>query len=296
MTIRFKTFIKEGGNAVEDVVKINQENAKDTLEDIYKNYLPALGLTKKDVAPLGSIGKKGPGQQSGDIDLAISAPAILKSKKMNSMNEILEFIGDLAKKNGHKFKIMKGLGIVSAAFPIHNTDGKQPDSVVQLDFMIVDDVKYASWSYFSPDYLQSELKGLYRNILNFAVAKHAGFKVTKIDPATKTPIEWSRYVMSMGEGLFKGLQTNLSAKTGKPTKSTRYISKEKITNNPDEIVKFLYGSKYKASDILTFEQAFAAIKSNSFPYKSERKKIFKMASEGIQSAGYPIPEVLANEI
>lgn len=296
--ISFKQFInlEEGGNAVTGVVPIHQENSMATVEAIFKTYLKELGISKSDVAVLGSTGKKAPGAKSGDIDIAISAPALLKSKKMNSLEEILEFIGDITKRNNFNFKIMKGLGIISVAFPITNVDGKQHNEKVQLDFMVVDNVKYANWSYFSPSYLQSELKGLYRNILNFAVAKHAGFNVTKIDPETKNPIEWTRYTMSMSQGLHRGKQTNISAKTGKPVKSTRYLEKELITDDPDEIVKFLYGDKYKANDILTFEQAFKAIKSVSFPHKNKRDEIFKMAAEGIQEAGYPIPEILAKEI
>jgi len=295
----FKKYVQsltEGGNAVRGVSKINQENSMATVEDIYKTYLPKLGIKKSDVAILGSTGKKAPGAQSGDIDMAISAPALLKSKKMNSLEEILNAIASISKRSGHDFSIMKGLGIVSVAFPITNADGKQAGEKVQLDFMIVDNVKYASWSYYSPSYLDSELKGLYRNILNFAVAKHAGLDVKKVDPETKEPVEWSRYVMDMGHGLYKGVQTNLSAKTGKKTKSTRYLSKDLVTDDPNEIVKFLYGDKYKASDILTFEQAFKAIKSSSFPHKSKRKEIFRMFSKSIQDAGYPVPEVLAREL
>ena len=294
--ITFKQHIKlisEGGNAVKGVSKINQENSMATVEDIYKTYLPVLKISKKDVAVLGSTGKKAPGAQSGDIDMALSAPALLKNNKMDSLEEILDMIEKISKRAGLDSRKMSGLGIVSVAFPITNKDGKQEGENVQLDFMIVDNVKLASWSYFSPSYLQSELKGLYRNILNFAVAKHAGFNVTKIDPETKTPIEWERFVLSMGVGLLKGKQTNVSAKTGKITKSNRYLEKELVTDKPDAIVRFLYGENYKANDILTFDQALAAIMSPSFPHKKNRKKILEMASKSIQNEGYPIPESLA---
>lgn len=290
----FKQFIlTEGGNAVPGVVGINQENSMATVDAILKKYLPVLKISKQDVATLGSTGKKAPGAKSGDIDLAISTSALLKGTKANSLLELLELIGSVSKRFGYKYNIMKGLGIVSVAFPISNVDGKQPGEFVQLDFMLVDNVNYAAWSYFSPSYLQSELKGLYRNMLNFAVAKHAGLNVTKLDPETKKPIEWKRFVMSMGQGLFKGTQTNISAKTGKPTKSTRYLNKEFVTDNPDEIVKFLYGDKYKGTDILTFEQALAATMSSSFPHKAVRKDILAMTSKSIQDAGYPVPESLA---
>jgi len=93
--------------------------------------------------------------------------------------------------------------------------------------------------------------------------------------------------------LFKGVQTNLSPKTGKKTKSTRYVEKDLVTDNPDDIVAFLYGPKYKARDIRTFDQALKAVKSSSFPYPNERKKIYKMTSDSLQKLGFPVPEELA---
>ena len=287
------TIILEGGNAVPGVSPINQENAEATLRDIYKQYLPLLKIKESDVASLGSTGKKGPGQKSGDIDLAISAPALLKNNSINSFGDIVDLIVACAKRLRHDYRDMRGIGIVSVAFPITNADGKQPNEKVQLDFMIVDSVKYASWAYFSPSYLQSELKGLYRNQLTFAVAKYAGFKATKIDTSdNKTPIEWQRYWFSMNKGLEHGLQTQISS-TGKKLKNARVIAKSQISMDPDEIVKMLYGDHLTANQILTFEDALKAVLSPKFPHRQHVSKILKMASDGIQSTGYPVPESLA---
>lgn len=66
----------EGGHAKSDIPeelkdRINQENVEATMDDIYTRLLPELGLTKDDVKPVGSTGKKLPGGTSGDIDLAM---------------------------------------------------------------------------------------------------------------------------------------------------------------------------------------------------------------------------------
>ena len=164
-------------------------------------------------------------------------------------------------------------------------------SVAYLFKMIVDSVELAAWTYFSPSYLQSELKGLYRNALLMAIAKYMGHKTLKTLPDdSNQPIEWERYFYKMNTGLEFGKQTNLSPKTGKLTKSRRSFDQKSVTNKPDEIVKHLFGPKYNAKDILTFEDAYKAIMSSGFPHKSIRKKVFQEAANMIQNKGYPIPK------
>lgn len=289
---QFKEVLNEGGFAVPGVTRINQENVAATLEAIYRDFLPKLKLKKKDIALLGSTGKKAPGQSSGDIDMALSATELLKQNKVDTYDEMIQYVVDAAKRSGYPYKDMRGIGIVSIAYPIENADGKQPGEKVQLDFMIVQDVRYASWVFYSPHYLESELKGLYRNLLNFAVAKNAKLLVNKIDPETKTPIEWSRYWINNQEGLKFGTQTNISDKTGKIVKAIRTLDNKTISNNPDEIVAFLYGKKYKANDLLTFESCLKAIMDKDFPYKDKRQVILKSVAESLQRDGYPVPDAL----
>jgi hypothetical protein len=287
-----ETTLFEGGNAFDNTVKITQENSNATYASILKEFLPKLKLKPTDVALLGSSGKKAPKSLSGDIDIALSAKELLRQNKISSFDDIIDHIIDVCKKSRFTFKDMRSIGIVSIAYPITNVDETQPNSFVQVDLMIVQNIRLASWSYFSPSYLESEFKGLYRNILIFSVAKHAKLNVDKIDPNTKIPIEWSRYWFSLQDGLQYGRQTNISAKTGKIVKTQRTLEKKTITSDPDEIVKFLFGPKYKASNLLTFEQAFKAVMSSSFPFKNVRTSILKAFSSSLQSDGLPVPKMV----
>jgi hypothetical protein len=292
----FKNQLTEGGNAVANVVRINQENTLATVENIYKELLPKLKIKKSDTALLGSTGKKAPRQSSGDIDMALSAKELLKKNKVDTYDDMMQYVVDAIKSAGYDFKDMRSIGIISIAFPIANVDGLQSNQNVQLDLMIVQDVKYAAWAFYSPHYLDSEFKGMYRNLINFSVAKNAKLEVSKIDPETKTPIEWSRFWINNTEGLKFGTQTNISPKTGKIVKAVRTLDNKTVSNNPDEIVSFLYGKKYKAKDVLTFEAALKAVMSKDFPFPDKRQIILKGVSESLQSQGYPIPEILAKLI
>jgi hypothetical protein len=293
---RFRTYIVEGGNAVAGVVPINQENSIATVKDVYAKLLPKLGLKESDVAMLGSTGKKAPKATSGDIDLALSAPKMLKSNKVNTYEDLMQKVIEAVKSLGLEYNFMRGLGIVSVAYPIVNEDGLQEGQTVQLDLMVVDSVELASWAYFSPSYLQSDLKGLYRNALIAAISKFMGHKTLKTDLESKEPIEWERYFYNMNVGLEFGKQTRVSAKTGKVVKTRRSFDKKTITNKPDEIVKYLFGDKYTANQILTFEDAYKAVMSKDFPHKSIRKKVFQEFAKTVQSKGYPVPKEVDKQI
>lgn len=288
--------IKEGGNAVPDVGPINQENAMATYNKVLEELLPKLKLKKEHAASLGSTGKKAPGDTSGDIDIALSATELLKKNNIDTYDDIMGMVVQVVEKTGYDFKDMRGLGIVSIAYPIENVDGKQEGEKVQVDLMLVKNLEHAKWGFYSPSYLESELKGIYRNYLIIGIAKFIGIEVTEKDKETQEPITWKRLFWHMKDGLQKGVQTRISPKTGKVVKSRKTIEKSDITDSPDDIVKFLFGDKYKAKDILTFDQALSAILDPSFPFKEHRKTILTFASEELQQRGYPIPERLDKHV
>jgi len=281
-----------GGHAVANVSRVNQENALATYHDVVKRFFPLLKIKPTDAEVLGSVGKKTPGATSGDIDIAVSAPAFLRQKGILSYNDIADTIVAAAKRSGLEYKDMRSIGIVSIAWPIANVDGKQAGQKVQTDFMIVPDTQYSKWAYYSPNYLESTYSGYYRNKLLMAIAKHAGFKVLDTHKETGEPIKWERNVLSLDKGLDRGVQTNISAKTGKVTKSTTMLSRENISKDPDAIIATLFGPGFKAKNILTWEQAFRALMSNSFPHKKERDAILKETAQALNDINVPIPPEL----
>ena len=140
----------EGGNAVQGVSRINQENVQATMEKVYSRLLPLLGITKTNTALLGSTGKKLPGGTSGDVDLAVDKPAIMKLNGLKSTEELYQFISNAADRLGYPYNYLKGLGIVSIGWPIENVDGKQEGQTVQLDIMPSDNLKMTAWGMASP--------------------------------------------------------------------------------------------------------------------------------------------------
>jgi hypothetical protein len=295
--MRFKVFLKEGGNAIKSSTRINQENVQATLDQISKKLLPLLGISKSDVRNLGSTGKKNLGSSSGDIDLAVDMGKIIKKEKnVNTVDDVFDFIKDKAKSITHELKDLRSLGVFSIAFPI--ADGDDPEryqsgEYVQLDIMPTDNLKWVEWSFYSPAEWESKWKGLYRNELIYNIAKLLGYKPTKqmLDSDGKlVDAEWTRYFFNLSTGLEKGIQSRIG-KT-KLTKGHKTLEKSLVVNDPDRVVEMLFGKGFKSSDILTWEDAIKAFNSPKFKLKDKRKELLKLTKDGLIKKGVPVPEEL----
>lgn len=291
--ISFKEFLEdyrqelivEGGNAIAGVVPIHQENVAATMESIYKKILPAIGITKSDSALLGSTGKKNPHSSSGDIDMAVSIPAVMaKNKSLKTMADILEFVYGKVDAIVNEVKQLKGIGIVTSGFPIENIDGEQPDEIVQLDLMMVDNIEFASWMYYSPHQKDSPYKGLYRNSMLSAISHYANRE--------GDDEEWSRYLLHFNKGLGR-VKESRKGKRGL-LKNSKIIERETPIKDADKIVKILLGDSFDAKHILTWEDVYKAFTSSKFKWKAFRKEIAKMVVQDLTKKNYPVPKEIAN--
>ena len=288
--ITFKNFCLklEGGNAIKQSTRINQENVQGTLTDIYKKLLPKLKIKISDTRLLGSTGKKGPGGTSGDIDLGVSSQALIKKNKLQTLDDIYDHLVKVSKSFGLPYKDLRSIGLVSIGWPIANVDGKQENDMVQLDLMVTDSLDYSAWAYHSPSYIESDLKGLYRNEILFAIAKFMDVKVLK--SMDGLPVEWERNFFDL-QGFFRGVKSKQGKK--KVLKNPKTIDKWLVTKEPDEVVKIMFGPRYKAKNILLFDDALKAVLNNNFIHKKYRQDILDATAKGILDKGYPIPDSLA---
>ncbi|HPM74257.1 MAG TPA: hypothetical protein PLA71_00880 [Saccharofermentans sp.] len=284
--------LMEGGNAVQ-ASRINQENVQATLDDIYKRLLPTLGLTKDNVAVLGSTGKKKPGGSSGDIDLAIDMTKMVDKNKP-TVKDIIDFIGDKSRKFTDQITPSYGFSIISIAWPIANIDGKQENQSVQLDLMLTDNLEFSTFAYYAPAEWESQWKGLYRNLLLISIIKQSKMEV--IEKAfnaegIEVPVEWKRFMFDMNAGLSKATQSIKGKKGISATVKT--LNKETLTKDPQKILDYVFGpNKYKPSDVLTFDSLYSIVMDKDFIYADKRDKIMSDVVRGLISQGVPIPEGL----
>lgn len=270
-----------GGNAVQNVKRINQENVSATLDTIYDLLLPYLNICKEDTALYGSTGKKCCGGSSGDIDLGLSIQAIMDNNGLDSKEQLFDLLCDFCEAYKFPYNYMKGLNIVSLAFPISNVDGRQEGDCVQLDLMPVDSIEFSAWGMYSPHEKDSPYKGTVRNELLRVIASYLNYKV--LERIDNRDITFERGYYDKMMGLYKFVQSYRSPKTNNITKSKIIISRELISDNPDEIIVLLFGPKYKANDILTIDDAWKAFLDDDFPLKNYRKDIVTKTIEYLKN-------------
>ena len=293
--LRFKEFIKEGGGAVGDVDRINQENVEATLKAISTKIIKPLKITNKDIGVLGSTGKRKPGGSSGDIDIAIDANKVLRANAIQIADELFDFIAGKAKKVSNTVVSNKGTGVISLQFPISNTDGKQKNKKVQLDLMIVDNLDLAKFNFWSPHEEQSKWKGIYRNIILSSMASVMDFEVLEKgydENDVEVPTLFKRNFIDLKRGLMRGLQTRIGksgklfAKGRKQTLETKVLE-----NQPEGIIKAILGPAFTVKDAESFESLFKILDHPKYLYRSKKKEIIKTFIAVIsKSKGLVVPD------
>ena len=162
-----KTLIKEGGNAVPDVDRIEKKYIKRTINDFKKKILvPYFGreLSDDELFTLGSTGKK---PDSGDIDLALDEKVINGTVLYNliKLNEIC------ASKNIVSCINTISYNMIHIAYPQAGSDKK-----VQIDLLITKYPEFTKFFMFSPTPQESKYKGAHRNEVLHAIAKVTSYK------------------------------------------------------------------------------------------------------------------------
>ena len=293
--IRFKQSIKEGGKAVKNVDRINQENVKDTLKSISTGIIKVLKITDKDTGILGSTGKKRPGGSSGDIDIAIDANKVLRANGIQLADQLFDFISNKVSKISKTTVSNKGTGVISLEWPITNTDGKQKNKKVQLDLMIVDNLNLAKFNFWSPHEEQSKWKGIYRNILLASMASAMNFEILEKgydENNVEVPTLFRRNFIDLKRGLIRGLQTRIG-KSGKLFAKGRKqtVETKVLENQPEGIIKAILGPAFTVRDAESFESLFKILDHPKYLYRSKKKEIIKTFIAVIsKSKGLVVPD------
>jgi hypothetical protein len=233
---QINSILLEGGNAIKDAVRINQENVAPTLEEIYTKLLPKIGIKKEDTAVLGSTGKKLPGGSSGDIDLAIDISKISNYDFKTWSANIESTLTDL----GIEFRTFPGISLLSVKWPISNKDGKQANEFVQLDLMPTEDIEFSVFSKYSETEQEGIpfYKSLIRNAIMISLMQCLPVKIfakgkLAIDPDGEDhPVDYEKFSYDFNKGLFLKHKIRKPRKDGTYNKTIVTLEKTLITKNP----------------------------------------------------------------
>ena len=265
--------LKEGGAATKewDTARIHNADIPATI----KYFSQISGIPVRDLHAIGTTGKT---PSSGDVDLAIDASKydvdMIHQKIMNALNN------EGVMNSNNK--------IASYAVPIRGKDGK---GKVQIDMMFGGNPDWMKFAYHSEGE-GSKYKGAVRNILLSSVAaamNQPGTDYFEFDN-DQLVIRAGRTV-DLSAGLRRIFQYRPKSKRGEGyLKSMKAIPVEEfkrmfphvevhggqvIIDNPEDVVKALFGSKYKPKDVNTAENVLRIIKKKFDDETQE--KIFNIA-------------------
>jgi hypothetical protein len=251
---------KQGGGALKDVgvQRIKRGDIASTVAYVAK----LAGIPKKDLHALGSTGKL---PDSGDIDLAVDSTI---HDPDHVHQKLIAKIGD-----DHAV-VNKGLKVSSYAIPIR---GDKANGLVQVDLMYTPNVDWAKFSYHSEG-ANSKYKGAVRNRLLRGVA--AAIQQKGTDEFVYTDdgslIVRAGRALDLSQGLRRIFQHRTKRKDGKGyVKTMKSIPIEdfkelypsvqvkggQITiDDPEKVVKVLFGSGVTPKDVRSAEQVIQLIK------------------------------------
>lgn len=243
-----ESIIQEGGNAVKSN-PIPALIAPKVYDEIEKKVHSISKFKDIDIAALGSIGKKADDQTNGDIDVAV------KVDTKDELNEIVDTCFGDCEINYNTMKTITSFG-----YP-YDIDGYK--GIAQVDFMIVHNMDWAKAYYHSPNLKtgESKYKGAIRtNALNDVVSciPVPDVKDEYFEDGKTVKKHW-KYTFNT-EGIFIQL-VDFCGKNGKPIKTGKKLKEfEKlVTNDPINLVRFLFGDNGTLDDINSAESIWKAV-------------------------------------
>lgn len=277
------------------------QNVDPTINQIIKQYInPVFGksILGKQIFLLGSTGKK---ESSGDLDLGFDLTFNKNDISIESaIGQLYDYIKSISQS---EVKINEFThDMIHFGFPQYDKHGNLVGKTVQVDILFTVTPEFCKFYMYSPSEKESSFKGAHRNDLLRAIAKVISFQPTKIDDNGNL-LTWIQFDLC-SNGMFNCIKTIVDEndnhlKWGDTDEDLEIgyavdLSKKLISADPNEVIKYLIGNKYKISDIDTFEKLLNIIEhDNDFKFSFIKDKILaEAASLMYENNRIQFPEVM----
>jgi len=277
--------LNEGGGAIPSSRPITWDEAQKLYAWVRKNIPPKFGIEEGDLEVIGSYGKKEEGQTHGDLDIAVSAEAIMTRNGLGASN-VLDFVDDALVSMGIETKKMTGFKQVSAGIPIPGTS-----DIAQVDFMLSPNLDWSRFVYHSPDFRsgESKYKGVYRNALLMAIITESSKEILK-RTAEGDVEELETNVIRYPEGIWRARKSFMGKKGLVKTGQLLRDFDKFVTLNPQEVTELAVGKGYTPESISTFERLWHIITRENFIHSENLDDILQKFAINLKSIGIPYPE------
>lgn len=287
----FQNLLKQGGNAVANVQRIQQENIIPTVNVFLSKIIKPLynNLTwDKDIFLLGSTGKK---SSSGDIDIGIDFNKIKQSNQtiMDQLKKLFIKIYESGLCEDIKINQITN-DMIHISFPQYNKLGQRIGKNVQIDILLTPFKDFCRFYMYSPSEQESKYKGAHRNELLRAIIKVLTFK--PLQYLNNELVRWKQYDLN-SQGLCAEQKTLIDNYGNKlKYKDTnqdlipayaKVIKSKFLTHNPNVVIKVLVGDIFKQKDIDSFQKLFKIIQLDPyFKYDDKRFQILQETAISIR--------------
>ena len=277
------------------------QNVDPTINQIIKQHInPVFGksILGKQIFLLGSTGKK---ESSGDLDLGFDLTFNKNDISIESaIGQLYDYIKSISQS---EVKINEFThDMIHFGFPQYDKHGNLVGKTVQVDILFTATPEFCKFYMYSPSEKESSFKGAHRNDLLRAIAKVISFQPIKIDDNGNL-LTWIQFDLC-SNGMFNCVKTIVDEndnhlKWGNTDEDLEIgyavdLSKKLISADPNEVIKYLIGNKYKISDIDTFEKLLNIIEhDNDFKFSFIKDKILvEAASLMYENNRIQFPEVM----
>ena len=275
-----ESYLFEGGNAIETSRPLSKEELIATYEDVQGVALELLGIQPEALKPIGSYGKKKPGDTYGDIDVALDAKALNTEGKSP-----IDYVYDVFNQEGFETVKMKGFNQVTIGFPIANTN-----DMCQVDFMLTDSMAWSNFAYAAPDMSkdESKYKGSYSGNLLMAIISEAFKEVTEEDEDGNI-ISYTFMAFRLNSGVFEVSKSKMGKKG--LIKTPKIISQKFITNDPLDVLHMAIGEDYDDLSLAgNFEKLWDIVVSPDFIHSENVLKIVDKFAFYLRTQKFPYPK------
>ena len=277
------------------------QNIDPTINQIIKQYInPVFGkcILGKQIFLLGSTGKK---ESSGDLDLGFDLTFNKNDISIESaIGQLYDYVKSISQS---EVKINEFThDMIHFGFPQYDKHGNLIGKTVQVDILFTVTPEFCKFYMYSPSEKESSFKGAHRNDLLRAIAKVISFQPIKIDNNGNL-LTWIQFDLC-SNGMFNCVKTIVDEndnhlKWGDTDEDLEIgyavdLSKKLISADPNEVIKYLIGNKYKINDIDTFEKLLNIIEhDNDFKFSFIKDKILaEAASLMYENNRIQFPEVM----
>lgn len=292
--IKLTDLIREGGNAFEGTVGIEQYEVTSTVKSIFTRVLKKLGLVSlgEDAFLMGSAGKKPEGELSGDLDIGVSTDQIAAENGLH-LTETIDWVAETLEEMGYPTAVAKGFSQVSFPYPIV---GRRPKEYVQVDLLFTSNINWSKFIHKSPDLSigESKYKNAYRNLL-LATCVSAFHYVVLKKTDDDIPLEVERYTLRLNAGVYKIRKSWVGKKVPILKRPQTIKGSEKLVlSTPEELVDLIFGEEYSVDDISTFEKIYNLVMSKPSNISQHRERILENFLHALESSKLPVPEIVGH--